>query len=190
VSITQSSFGPEDILTPANAVTMLRLLITLPFLAVVAGGGQPWLAFTAWTLLCVSDGFDGYLARRQGVTRSGAFLDPLADKVLVLGTLWVLVDHHQLWWAPVVVITGRELGIQGFRTYWGRRGLAVPATRAAKLKTVVQEFVVAWVLFPPTSAQRWLVVGTLWAAVALTLFSGAEYLLAGRRATRTTGALD
>jgi CDP-diacylglycerol--glycerol-3-phosphate 3-phosphatidyltransferase len=182
------TFEPDDVLTPANAITMARLIITVPFLVVVANGGSPWLAFVAWSLLCVSDGFDGYLARRQGATRSGAFLDPLADKVLVLGTLWVLVNRHELWWVPIAVITVRELGIQAFRTYWGRRSLAVPATPAAKVKTVVQEVVVAFVLFPPTSAHRWLALTTLALALVLTLYSGVEYLAAGRRATRTTGA--
>ena len=103
---------------------------------VVAGPSYPVLAL--WIGLAATDGLDGWLARRMGTTRSGAFLDPLADKALVLGAMWAVVAIDGFWWLPVALITGRELAISGFRSYWGRRGLAVPATFWAKVKTVVQ----------------------------------------------------
>jgi CDP-diacylglycerol--glycerol-3-phosphate 3-phosphatidyltransferase len=190
VSLAANTYDPGAVLTPANLVTMLRLVITLPFLVVVLDEGASWAAFVCWFLLCLSDCLDGYLARRHGVTRSGAFLDPLADKVLVLGAMWVLVAQNELWALPIALITVREVGIQGFRTYWGRQSLAVPASYAGKLKTLVQEVAVGWVLFPPTADRSILAVTTLWIAVALTLVSGAEYVYAGRRATRATGALS
>ena len=62
-----------------------------------------------WIVLCVTDGIDGWLARRQGTTRSGAFLDPLADKVLVLGAMWALVASDRFAVVPVILITVREL---------------------------------------------------------------------------------
>ena len=68
------------------------------------------LVFAVWTALCLTDGVDGYLARRHGTTRSGAFLDPLADKVLVLGAMWALVASNRFAVVPVILITVRELG--------------------------------------------------------------------------------
>src|SRR3546814_8616656 len=98
--------------------------------------------------------------RRMGTTRSGAFLDPLADKVLVLGAMVALVANGTFWWLPVSVIALRELGIQAFRSYWGRRGLAVPATAMAKAKTVVQEVAVGFGLLPLTvDDATWVATG-------------------------------
>ena len=107
-----------------------------------------WPAVALWIILCVTDGIDGYLARRQGATRSGAFLDPLADKVLVLGAMIALVAAGEFWWLPVAIIVVREIAISVFRSFWGRRGLAVPATQWAKVKTVVQEVAVGFALLP------------------------------------------
>ena len=135
-----------------------------------------------------TDGVDGYLARRHGTTRSGAFLDPLADKALVLGAMWALVATDLFWWLPVALITARELAISGFRSYWGRRGLAVPATGWAKVKTVVQAVAVGLALLPPVAEQQlWLAATALWVATALTLATGAQYLIEGSRATVTGG---
>ncbi len=82
--------------------------------------------FVLWTALACTDGVDGWIARRHGTTRSGAFLDPLADKVLVLGALYSLASIGRFAWLPVVIIAVREVAISLYRVYWGRRGLAVP----------------------------------------------------------------
>src|SRR5213079_603830 len=116
----------------------------MPFLGMVVADGASWTAVSFWVALCITDGIDGFLARRQGTTRSGAFLDPLADKVLVLGALIALVGAGVLWWLPVAIIALREVTISVFRSYWGRRGLAVPATKLAKVKTVTQEVAVGF----------------------------------------------
>ena len=63
----------------------MRLAITPVVLGLILELRYDWPTFALWTLLCLTDGFDGFLARRQGTTRSGAFLDPLADKFLSLG---------------------------------------------------------------------------------------------------------
>ena len=136
----------------------------------------------------VMDGVDGCLARRHGITRSGAFLDPLADTALVLGAMWALVAAGSFAWLPVALITGRELVISGFRSYWGRRGLAVPATFWAKVKTVVQAVAVGLALLPAVDdGPRWLATMALWGAVGLTLVTGAQYLVEGSRSTAAGG---
>lgn len=189
------SFGPSAIATPANALTIVRLLLTPYLLWMIVTNKHSWPAVTLWILLAVSDGLDGHLARKYGTTRSGAFLDPLADKVLVLGAAWALVAAHRFWWVPVAIITVRELGIQVLRSVYGRRGLAIPARWWAKVKTVVQEVAIGFALLPLTAKNfDWIPKTMLWVAVVLTVTTGINYLLDGRAATctmtRTTGSVD
>ncbi len=174
-------FGPSALATPANAVTAARVLVTPVLLVLIIGVGASWPAFALWTFLASTDGVDGYLARRHGTTRSGAFLDPLADKLLVLSALWALVVEGGMWWLPVALITAREVAMSAYRGLVARRGVSIPARGTAKVKTVVQGVAVAVALCPPVAGgASWLVGTVLWAAVALTLVSGAQYLLDGR----------
>jgi CDP-diacylglycerol--glycerol-3-phosphate 3-phosphatidyltransferase len=184
-----SWFGPSALLTPANLVTVGRLLVSPVLLYFIVDDLGSWPAVSLWIALAVTDGVDGWLARRHGTTRSGAFLDPLADKVLVLGAMIALVaaGRWPLW--PVLLIAARELGIQAFRSFWVRRGLAVPASMLAKVKTVVQEVAVGLCLLPLTEDHHWFGDATLSAAVVLTVVSGVQYVVAGSRATRTGGSL-
>jgi len=183
-------FGPGALATPANVVTIGRLVLTVPLLGMIVADGASWSAVSLWVALCITDGIDGHLARRQGTTRSGAFLDPLADKVLVLGAMIALVANDTFWWPPVVIITVRELGIQAFRSYWGRRGLAVPASSMAKAKTVVQEVAVGFALLPITTEDHtWVANGMMAVAVVLTVVSGVQYVIAGSRAATASGSL-
>jgi CDP-diacylglycerol--glycerol-3-phosphate 3-phosphatidyltransferase len=185
--VVDDRYGPSALLTPANAVTIIRLLFSPALLVLVVREPSSWGAFALWTVLAFTDGIDGHLARRHGTTRSGAFLDPLADKVLVLGALFALVAAERFMLLPVVLISIRELAISAYRTRLGRSGLAVPARPLAKVKTVVQEFAVAFALLPWTVDHPTLADATLWVAVALTLFTGAQYLLDGRSAATTLG---
>jgi CDP-diacylglycerol--glycerol-3-phosphate 3-phosphatidyltransferase len=186
--VSPSTFGPSALATPANAVSVIRLLVSVPFFMLIAETPLSYAATLLWLVLCITDGIDGWLARRQGTTRSGAFLDPLADKVLVLGAMWALVISDRFAVVPVILITVRELGIQLFRSYWVRRGLAVPATGWAKVKTVTQEVAVGLALVPIFADELWVADTALWLAVALTMATGIQYLIDGRRATRTTGS--
>ena len=176
------AFGPSALATPANAVSVARLLVTPVLLVLILGEGDSWPAFALWVVLSATDWADGYLARRQGVTRSGAFLDPLADKFLVLGAMFALVAENAFWWLPVTVIAVREVAISVYRTWMGRRGVSVPARWWAKVKTVVQQIAVAFALLPPTAEHRVIANVWLWASVGLALTTGAQYLLEGSRA--------
>ena len=177
-------FGPSALITPANGVTVFRVLVTPILIAMILGGGSSWPAIVFWVGLCGTDWVDGYLARRQGATRSGAFLDPLADKFMVLGAMFALVAEDVFWWLPVVVITARELVISLYRVWMGRQGVSVPARWSAKVKTVVQQVAVGLALLPLTDDHPDVANVWLWAAVGLALVSGAQYLLDGNRAAR------
>jgi CDP-diacylglycerol---glycerol-3-phosphate 3-phosphatidyltransferase len=179
-----AGFGPSALATPANAVTLGRLVVTPLLLLMIVNGGSTWPATGFWVLLSGTDGVDGYLARRHGTTSSGAFLDPLADKFLVLGAMFALVAKGLFWWLPVTLIAVREVGISVYRSYYGRQGLSIPARTWAKVKTVVQDVAVGFALLPLTAGRHWVADVWLWAAVALALVTGAQYLLDGRKAAR------
>jgi CDP-diacylglycerol--glycerol-3-phosphate 3-phosphatidyltransferase len=184
-----TSFGPSAIATPANAVTIGRLVVTPLLLVLIVGTGDSWAAVGLWILLSVTDGLDGWLARRHGATRSGAFLDPLADKVLVLGAMFVLVAEGRFWWFPVVIMAAREAWMSVYRFNVAQQGMSIPARRSAKLKTVVQEVAVGFALLPLTATDHaWIADSLLWASVVLALVSGAQYLLDGRRIAAVSSA--
>ena len=173
----------ESLNSWANAITTTRILLApLVFLAIPEDGSGSWWAFALWFVLCSSDGVDGYIARRRGPTAVGAFLDPLADKVLVLGAMFTLVAHNIFWVVPVAIIAARELLISGYRIVKGGKGISVPASQMGKYKTVVQQFSVAFALFPLTALNAtWTWNGLLWIAVVLTLVSGVQYLWYAQR---------
>ena len=175
------TFGPSALATPANAITLARVAATPFVLAAIASRSASWLAVALWIVFAGTDGLDGYLARRQGATRSGAFLDPLADKFLVLCAMFVIVAKAVFWWLPVALITARELTISAYRSILGQRGISIPARPSAKVKTVVQSFAVGFALLPPTAKHPSVALILLWFAVALTLLSGLQYLLDGNR---------
>jgi CDP-diacylglycerol--glycerol-3-phosphate 3-phosphatidyltransferase len=176
------TFGPSALVTPANAVTVARLLAAPVYVVMLVVWGASWINVAVGFVLAASDGLDGYMARRHGTTRSGAFLDPLADKAVVLGALITLAAQGHLPWAPVVLITLREVGMQLYRSWVGRRGVSIPARQSAKLKTFVQDLAVGACIIPPLAHQHGLQLGVIWVACALTLYTGVEYVLDGRRA--------
>lgn len=182
-----SRYGPGALLTPANFITVLRLILAPVLLVMIVEDPTSWAAAAFWTVLAFTDGIDGHLARKHGTTRSGAFLDPLADKVLVLGAMFALVAADRFALLPVLLIAFRELAISLYRTQLGRQGLAVPARTLGKVKTVVQEFAVAAALFPITGDYHGLATAILWISVVLTYVSGAQYLLDGRGAATRLG---
>jgi CDP-diacylglycerol---glycerol-3-phosphate 3-phosphatidyltransferase len=176
-----TSFGPSALATPANAVTFARLLCAPALWLLILAAAPSYVVLAIWIVLAATDGVDGYLARRHGTTRSGAFLDPLADKLLVLGALVCLVAEGLAWWVPVAIIAVREVLMSAYRSWLGRRGISLPARQSAKVKTVVQSVAVGVALAPTLEGADWLTSTVLWGAVVLTVWSGAQYLADARR---------
>ncbi len=179
-----TTFGPTALATPANALTVARLLATPVFVAMIVVQGATWWTVVVGVVVAGSDGVDGWVARRQGTTRSGAFLDPLADKAVVLGALVALAAEHHLPWLPVGLIATREVTLVAYRSWAGRRGVSIPARTSAKVKTLVQDLAIATCLVPPLAHDHTLQLVAIWVAAALTVGTGAQYLLDGRRALR------
>lgn len=179
--------------TPANILTLSRILLAPPLFAVILGAedrrGASWVAFAIGLFVAVTDNLDGRLARRHGVTRSGAFLDPLADKVVVLGVMVTLVVVGRYWWLPVAIVTTRELAVSAWRTYWARRGISIPARRSAKYKTLVQGVALLLAVMPPLEDADAFHVVMLWIAVAFTVVTGVQYAVDGQKAMSKTGEL-
>lgn len=184
-------FDASDVMTPANVLTIARIVLApLLFSLVLLADdhrGASWSAFSLGLVMALTDTFDGRLARRWGTTRSGAFLDPLADKIVVLGVMFCLVTVERYWWFPVAIITVREVAISVWRSRWARRGVAIPARRSAKHKTLVQGVALLVAVMPPLEDHALAVDLLLWVAVAFTVITGLQYAFDGRRAMSVTG---
>jgi CDP-diacylglycerol--glycerol-3-phosphate 3-phosphatidyltransferase len=165
-------FGQGALATPANFVTVARLLVAVPTLLLIRDRGSSWATVALWFAITATDSLDGWLARRDGATRSGAFLDPVTDKAIVLGGLAMLADRGDLPWWPVLVIAAREIGISLYRSLAGRRGIVLPAQRLGKYKAFAQYCAVGFVLLPLTSDWDAFQDVVLYLAVALTVVSG------------------
>jgi CDP-diacylglycerol--glycerol-3-phosphate 3-phosphatidyltransferase len=183
-----NGYGPSAIATPANFVTVIRLLVSPLLFAMISDEPSGWFVWAFFSALAFTDGIDGWIARRYGTTRSGAFLDPLADKVVVLGALVALVAKGIIWWLPVAVIAVREIAMSVYRSVAGRHGISIPARNSAKFKTLVQDLAIGLCLAPPLAGHWTLLNGVMWVAAFLTVFTGAQYYVDGRRAAAERAA--
>jgi CDP-diacylglycerol--glycerol-3-phosphate 3-phosphatidyltransferase len=178
--------GESALATRANVVTVGRLILAVPTLFLIVRWGASWTTAGLWFLLSVTDGVDGWLARRDGTTRSGAFLDPLADKVLTIGGMVALVVRGAVWWLPVALIAAREVFVSIYRALAGRRGISLPARQLGKWKAVLQMVAVGVYLFPPFDELEGLRIACLWVAVAFTIVSGLDIVRRGWGAVEAT----
>ena len=177
-----------NMLTIARIAAIPVLILALIFLDAPLAN---WLAFGVYTVACITDFFDGYLARVLGQTSAfGRFLDPIADKLLVASVLLVLVGVdriNDITVLPAAVILCREILVSGLREFLAEVKAAMPVTVLAKWKTAIQMLALGFLLvgpagpmFGPLSTTEIGVIG-LWGAAVLTLITGVEYLIAGIR---------
>ena len=179
------AYSWADLRLTANLITLGRIVVSpLLFVLVLAAsdtGGTSWAAVAVGWVLGASDYYDGKLARSSdSVSRWGAFLDPLADKVMILGTAWCFVAVDRLFWVPVLIITVRELLVSAARTRWARDGLSLPARQSAKLKTLMQGGALTVAALPPLEDHGWAPSLAIWLAVAITVYTGLRYWADGR----------
>lgn len=159
-----------------NAITVGRIALVPVFLlfGLREGTGAALVALLLFLVASLSDSLDGYLARRHStVSRTGQFLDPLADKLLVGAALGALVAQHDFPLWAALLIAFREVGVQILRIQIVRGGGDLPASPMAKWKTVTQITMVSWWLLPwDPNLVHWILLG---GAIVTTLWSGGEY---------------
>jgi CDP-diacylglycerol--glycerol-3-phosphate 3-phosphatidyltransferase len=176
-----ATYGPSALATPANLVTVLRLLLAPVIVVVVLSSPAGWLALVLWAGVALSDKVDGVLARRQGTTRAGAFLDPLADKVLVFSVLGALWLEHRVPALPVVIMGARELAVSIYRTQVLAGGHNLPARLPGKLKMLLQVIAVGAALVPGLALRDPRLIDlVLWGATALAILSAVQYFVDGQ----------
>ncbi len=183
-------------LTLPNLLTLSRIL-AVPILVFLLWKPAPCDYAVTFVLYCVvgiTDYFDGYLARAQGLTsRLGQFLDPIADKMMVAAVLVMLMASRradgdqpiiQDWSViPALIILLREITVSGLREFLAELKVLIPVSSLAKWKTTFQLVALgALILGGAFPMQHWIhVVGiaSLWLAAALTLITGYDYLRIG-----------
>ena len=165
-----------------NALTLLRIL-AVPVVVVALLGETPngdALAAAVFALAAATDGLDGYIARsRDSVTTFGKLMDPLADKLLIIGALLSLVSFDRLEAWIAMVIIAREFAVTVMRAIAAERGIVIAASWMGKVKTVLQIGAV-FALIAANPAPVW-VDALVYAAVAMTLISGADYFFGLRK---------
>lgn len=174
---------------PANFLTVLRVLLVpvIGYLLVIEGDTARWWAFGIFLFAAWTDSIDGWVARRMvGVTRWGQLADPLADKILIVGSLGILAWLGELPWPPVAIIGAREIGVTVQRAVLDRRGHVMPASIFGKAKTLSQILAITLYLAPGLPAE--LRATALWVAVAITVLSGLEYAFRGGKRSAGQGA--
>jgi CDP-diacylglycerol--glycerol-3-phosphate 3-phosphatidyltransferase len=177
------NFPIMGLASPANIITFSRIMVSPVLFWLVleadASRGTSWAAFGLGLVMGVSDLFDGRVARAYGATKSGAFLDPLADKIVVIGAAVCLVSVDRMHWLPVAIIVIRELWISALRIGFARQGISIPARPLAKWKTFIQGIALMLAVLPLLEHQQWVVDIALWVAVAITVVTGWQYVRDG-----------
>ena len=182
-----------------NLLTLSRI-IAIPVivgLMFIASGWAAWSALVLYTLACVTDWLDGYLARAQNlVSPVGKFLDPIADKLLVGALLLVMAgtDRLNFWILPAaIIILLREILVSGLREFLaGLNQISVPVSRLAKWKTAVQMVAIGFLIVGPwgPGPWPWIEIGGvgLWVAALFTVVTGWEYMVIGWRHMNEDGS--
>ena len=191
-----------DALNLPNLITMARILLVPVVIWLVLEASNEsgvlasklgvdlllWLATATFVLSIATDGVDGAIARRRGlITNLGKILDPIADKALLGGLLFVLSILGEVpWWVTILILV-RELGITVYRLVVANRRV-LAASGSGKLKTIFQAIAVGMLISP--ISNYWIGFAlleqfVLYSALALTLWSGFRYVLAEVRLART-----
>jgi CDP-diacylglycerol--glycerol-3-phosphate 3-phosphatidyltransferase len=163
-----------------NTITLIRIgmipLIMLVLLLPIPG--KYLISAILFVVAAATDGLDGHIARsRNLVTTLGKFLDPLADKLLILATMICLLALGDIGAVAIIIILTRELMVTGLRAIAADKGIVIAASYFGKLKTVSQIVAIAYVLLAGqfTVFPHWLGTLLVWLAVVITILSGADY---------------
>ncbi len=177
-------------LTLPNLLTLSRIFAVPLLVGLLWWPGWTFgyaMAFALYCLMGITDYFDGYLARAQGaVSKLGIFLDPIADKIMIASVIVMLIANGDVGGVqviPALIILLREITVSGLREFLAELRVSLPVSQLAKWKTALQmicfgALILAGAL-PDYAFIKVVGEGTLWAAAALTVITGWDYLRVG-----------
>lgn len=166
--------------TTANKITVLRIILVPVFMVLMYLGYTYW-ALAIYIIACLSDFIDGHIARKYNqVTNFGKFMDPLADKMLVLTAMCYFVDNDTMPGWVVALVLLREFGVSGLRLLAVEQGTVIAAAWSGKIKTFVTMVALGVLIIV---AEPWVpfkdIIPPVCSALIVisTLYSGAEYFI-------------
>ena len=172
-----------------NKLSILRV-ICIPLVVILLSLSAPWCRWAAaavFAFASFTDFLDGHIARKNNlVTDFGKFIDPVADKLLVLSTLIMFVQLQLLPAWIVILILARELSVDGLRLVAMTQGQVIAAGPLGKIKTVSQMILILLILvlrIPVFSFTVGIILG-IWVCV-ITLWSGLDYFYRNRKTLST-----
>lgn len=175
-------------MTTANMITIARILLVPVFVffaAAYSGANREVIAAIIFAVISLTDFLDGYIARKYNqITDFGKFLDPLADKILVISAFIIFVSQGKLSPIITIVVITREFLVTSIRLVAAGKGNVIAASMSGKLKTVSQiacviailleEFLCKIVVLPYGLIFSWIML-------IFTIYSGMEYLILNRK---------
>lgn len=169
-------------MTSANKLTLLRMALIPVFLVLFYAGHTYW-ALGVFVAACLTDFLDGYIARHYNqITNFGKFMDPLADKVLVMAAMcWFVEIGRMPGWALAVVLL-REFAVSGMRLVAVEQGRVIAAGWSGKVKTAATMacLILMLTVGKPVSAPDYAALASTAIIVVTTLYSGVEYFIKNR----------
>ena len=163
--------------TTANKITMLRIVL-IPVFLVLAYTDKMFAALAVYIIACLSDFADGYIARHYNqISNFGKFMDPLADKMLVLAAMCFFGENGQMAGWAVAVVLFREFAVSGMRLLAVEQGQVIAAAWSGKIKTAAT--MVCLILMMLVNSNIVNIISTI-VIVGTTVYSGVEYFYVNR----------
>ncbi len=182
------SFPAGVLMTTANMITILRILLVPVFVffaAAYPGANRELIAAVIFLVISLTDFLDGYIARKYNqITDFGKFLDPLADKILVISAFVIFVSQGTLSPIITIVVITREFLVTSIRLVAAGKGTVIAASMSGKLKTVSQIVAVMAILLEELLCKVIVLpYGQIfsWIMLIFTIYSGLEYLILNRK---------
>lgn len=164
--------------TTANKITTARVVM-VPIFLILAYSGLRYAALAVYIIACASDAVDGYIARHYDqVSDFGKFMDPLADKMLVLAAMCYFIENGQMPGWAVAIVLFREFAVSGLRLIAAEHGYVIAAAWSGKLKTGCT--MVGLILMLLIGRHETVDTAVTCVIVATTVFSGVHYFIVNK----------
>lgn len=166
--------------TTASKITMVRMIL-IPVFMLFLYLDLRYLALAVFIIACASDALDGYVARHYNqITNFGKFMDPLADKILVITCMCFYIECHQMAAWVVAIVILREFAVSGLRLIAVEQGRVIAAAKSGKLKTTVTMVALCLMMVMPIWAPDFSPTFDWICSILIlltTIYSGIEYFV-------------